>query len=113
MIIGARGKEFMKEVNYLCSRQISKSDRFGAEKRLYMSIAAFPPDRRKRDLDNLGKSLADSLMHAGVYFDDSQIDHLEFLRKSVQKGDGRVIVIAIENKEQKQFKSHLCLENYT
>ncbi len=39
----------------------------------------YPPDRRRRDLDNLLKSLQDSLVHAGVLDDDSQIKllHLE------------------------------------
>ncbi|NBW22487.1 MAG: RusA family crossover junction endodeoxyribonuclease, partial [Caulobacteraceae bacterium] len=34
-------------------------------------IEAFPPDRRKRDLDNILKSLLDALTHAGVWEDDS------------------------------------------
>ena len=92
MSIGARGKDFRTEAIYLCNRQVPMTDRFGAEKRLYLSVAVFPPDRRKRDLDNLGKCLCDALTHAGVYDDDSQIDHLEFIRKTRQGGDGRVIV---------------------
>lgn len=92
MIIGAKGKEFRKEVAYLCRRQLLDADRFAAGKRLYVSVAAFPPDRRVRDLDNCGKSLCDSLTKAGVYDDDSQIDHLEFIRKKVQNKNGRVIV---------------------
>lgn len=35
------------------------------------------PDLRRRDLDNLQKSLYDALKHAGVYEDDSQIEHLD------------------------------------
>jgi crossover junction endodeoxyribonuclease RusA len=57
-----------------------------------MSVAVFAPDRRKRDLDNLGKCTCDFLTHAGLYADDSQIDWLEFRRMSVQPGAGRVIV---------------------
>ena len=34
------------------------------------------PDRRRRDVDNLLKSLLDGLDHAGVYEDDSQIQDL-------------------------------------
>ena len=37
----------------------------------------FPPDRRRRDLDNVGgKALLDSLVHAGLMEDDSQIKEL-------------------------------------
>jgi crossover junction endodeoxyribonuclease RusA len=42
---------------------------------------AFPPDRRRRDLDNLLKALLDSIEHAGVYEDDSQIDLLVARRR--------------------------------
>ena len=34
------------------------------------------PDRRRRDVDNLLKSLLDALDHAEVYEDDSQIQDL-------------------------------------
>ncbi len=44
--------------------------------RIALAMDAFPPDRRRRDLDNLLKSVQDSLAHAGVYKDDSQIDLL-------------------------------------
>jgi crossover junction endodeoxyribonuclease RusA len=43
------------------------------EEYLELFIDAHPPDRRKRDLDNILKSLIDGLMHAGAYRDDSQI----------------------------------------
>lgn len=32
-----------------------------------------PPDRRKRDADNVCKALLDALKYAGIYFDDSQV----------------------------------------
>lgn len=37
----------------------------------------YPPDRRRRDLDNLLKCLQDSVTAAGVLDDDSQIKRLE------------------------------------
>ena len=51
--------------------------------RLEVLIHAFPPDKRKRDLDNLFKSLLDSLTKAGVWLDDSQIDSLKIVRKTI------------------------------
>ena len=46
---------------------------------LAFTAECHPPDRRRRDLDNLLKGLQDSIVHAGVMGDDSQIKllHLE------------------------------------
>lgn len=38
-----------------------------------VTIEAWRPDNRRRDLDNLLKAVLDSLGHAGVYIDDSLI----------------------------------------
>jgi len=51
--------------------------------RLAVAIVAHVPDRRRRDLDNLLKSTLDSLTHAGVWLDDSQIDSLRIERGPV------------------------------
>jgi crossover junction endodeoxyribonuclease RusA len=63
--------------------------------RLSVQVIACPPDRRKRDLDNLPKALLDALQHGGAYLDDSQIDRLEVERGSVVPG-GKVIVVLKE-----------------
>ncbi len=59
--------------------------------RVSVSITVHPPDRRRRDLDNLLKGPLDALEHAGVYLDDGQIDRLEIERGDVMRG-GRVVV---------------------
>jgi len=51
--------------------------------RLSVGIVAHAPDKRKRDLDNLFKAVLDSLTHAGVWLDDSQIDVLSIRREAV------------------------------
>lgn len=56
---------------------------------LRVSIAAFPPDRRRRDLDNFHKAPLDALTHAGIYKDDSQIGALASARMPVQ-ADGEL-----------------------
>lgn len=43
---------------------------------LVVTLTAFPPDKRRRDLDNLPKVVLDSLTKAGVWRDDSQIQRL-------------------------------------
>ena len=38
-----------------------------------VEILLFPPDARRRDIDNYNKALFDALTHAGVWEDDSQV----------------------------------------
>ena len=59
--------------------------------RIALAMDAFPPDRRRRDLDNIQKPVLDALEHAGVYEDDSQIDLLLTRRREVVSG-GRLEV---------------------
>ena len=61
--------------------------------RLAVLIECFPPDRRKRDLDNVAKGLLDAMTHAGVWVDDEQIDDLRIVRRDpVVSGMVRVTV---------------------
>jgi crossover junction endodeoxyribonuclease RusA len=53
---------------------------------------AFPPDRRRRDLDNLLKPTLDALQHGGVYEDDSQVDLLVVRRCETDRPDGHVAI---------------------
>lgn len=53
---------------------------------LFMEVYLFPPDRRKRDLDNYMKGLLDALTQAGLWEDDSQIDQLHIYRGEVVDG---------------------------
>lgn len=57
-----------------------------------VEIVAMPPDRRRRDLDNLLKGALDALAHAGVYGDDSQIKDLR-IRWGDRVGGGRLDVV--------------------
>lgn len=59
--------------------------------RLAVRIDAYPPDLRKRDLDNIPKGLLDALTQARVWSDDSQIDRLTIERHEPVK-DGRVVL---------------------
>ena len=57
-----------------------------------LSVACHPPDRRRRDLDNLLKSLQDSLVHAGLLADDSQIRILHMEMQGPAPPEGKVHV---------------------
>lgn len=85
--VSSEGKSYRDELFYRCTRYRGK---FALKQRLQVTIDAYPPDKRRRDLDNILKSLLDSLQYAGVYEDDSQIDWLTIKRNSCR--DGKVIV---------------------
>ncbi len=59
--------------------------------RLHVEFDIYPPDRRKRDLDNSVKVLGDACTKAGVWGDDHQICKLVVEKMNVVK-DGRVSV---------------------
>jgi crossover junction endodeoxyribonuclease RusA len=49
-------------------------------------LEAYPPDRRKRDIDNLVKPTLDALTKAGVWLDDEQVEELTIRRLNVSRG---------------------------
>ena len=51
-----------------------------ASLRYALAITVHPPDRRKRDLDNVLKAILDALTFSGAIHDDEQIDDLHVLR---------------------------------
>ena len=64
---------------------------------LTVTIDVYPPDRRRRDIDNVLKALLDALQHGGAYADDNQITQLVVHKRGAVKG-GRVEV-DIERKD--------------
>jgi len=83
-LISKKGREYRRAVNAHLTIYGFKDHPLAG--RISASFTAFPPDRRKRDLDNLLKALLDALEHAGVYRDDSQIDSLTIERGEVVQG---------------------------
>jgi crossover junction endodeoxyribonuclease RusA len=87
--IGKKGKEFRAQV----MDAVNEAGFSALEGRLAVHIALFPPDKRKRDVDNVLKSLLDACEHAGCYENDSQIDELHITRRDVVKGGACTIII--------------------
>jgi crossover junction endodeoxyribonuclease RusA len=68
--------------------------------RVCVSLEVIPPDRRKRDLDNLPKSIFDGLTHAGIWDDDGQIDDLRIWRSTRKANIFRgEVIVTIERME--------------
>jgi len=75
--ISEKGLTFRDKVCFSCR---AYKGNFKAEDKLAVTILAYPPDKRKRDLDNLLKCTLDSLQHAQIFVDDNQICELTIIR---------------------------------
>ncbi len=64
------------------------------DEKLFVDVFLFPPDRRKRDLDNYMKGLLDALTEAELWDDDSQIDQLHIYRGELVKNGSVCIEIS-------------------
>jgi len=85
--ITSKGIEFRMHTALAC---LNYRNEFDKDARLSVTIYAYPPDNRRRDLDNINKCLLDSLEKAQVFVDDSQID--ELIMRRLKPNDGKVIV---------------------
>jgi len=95
MVISREGREYRTEVCGLLTQTAGRGDEPPRDGRLALCMDAFPPDRRRRDLDNLQKPLLDAMQHAGVYLDDSQIDLL--LTRRCARREGGQIIVTVED----------------
>jgi crossover junction endodeoxyribonuclease RusA len=82
VLISEKGRAYRAAVEEI----VQKRDMTPITGRLTVYIVANPPDRRRRDLDNLLKATLDSIVHGGAIPDDSLIDHLTIVRGPVTNG---------------------------
>lgn len=68
-----------------------------------VQVDVHPPDRRRRDLDNVLKALLDALEAAGVYENDSQIVRL--VAEKRERVEGGKAVVRVTTKEGCACKS--------
>lgn len=74
--ISERGEAYRKDVAWTVKLKRRKP----LEGMLRVTIHATPPDKRRRDVDNLLKVPLDALQHGGLYRDDYQIQELRIVR---------------------------------
>lgn len=87
IVIGKEGRAYRTHVRSALQGRVGEP----LTASLAVHVVAFPPDRRRRDIDNVQKALLDALEHAGVFRDDSQIVWLLTEKAEVVPG-GKVIV---------------------
>lgn len=85
-LISREGRRFREEVvGFYRQLKVRAIDR-----PVRVNVVAFRPDRRRRDIDNILKSLLDALDHAGAYEDDSLVWDLRVAWALDQ--DGQLVV---------------------
>lgn len=89
-LISEEGRTYRADVTAAVYAQLRCQPKLDG--RLAVHIDVHAPDKRARDLDNLPKGIQDSLGHAGVWLDDSQIDDLRVVRRETVRG-GLVVVL--------------------
>jgi crossover junction endodeoxyribonuclease RusA len=104
VLISRDGREYRDRVIRTIAEEF-RDDPPRLEGRLAVRLRISPPDRRRRDLDNVQKPLLDALAHGGIYEDDGQIDWLLTERKPVVH-DG-CAVVSIEPLSAAELASHL------
>lgn len=90
-ILSARGQYYKQRCGAeMLSQEVPKS-RTG---RYCVTIHAHPPDKRKRDLDNLLKPVLDALTEYGAIVDDSLVDDLRIQRFDQHKGGKLEVLVS-------------------
>ena len=93
--ISEAGRDFRREIKKyaLLLRLEKKLPREPLVGDLEVKIILYPPESRKRDLDNYFKSTLDAMTHSKVWGDDSQIKRLsDEWGERVRGGGFRIIV---------------------
>lgn len=89
--ISKKGKEYRRIVaDYI----FEQCGRLELNQRLMVSCVLYPPDKRKRDLDNYKKSLFDAITHAKLWEDDELIDQDFTGRGEIIKHGKAILFIA-------------------
>lgn len=74
-LISADGRKYQSAACVAIIEQLRRLPKPSAEPAA-VEILLFPPDARRRDIDNYCKALFDALTHAGLWEDDSQVKRM-------------------------------------
>ncbi|NTZ40009.1 RusA family crossover junction endodeoxyribonuclease [Enterobacter sp. JMULE2] len=71
-LVSEKGRAYQREVMRAIIRQLTCPPKPSSSPAA-VEIFLYPPDERRRDIDNYNKALFDSLTRAGVWEDDNQV----------------------------------------
>lgn len=83
--LSKKGREYRDQVIRTVEMISYKLPKMPMQGDIEILIEVYPPDNRRRDLDNLLKAPLDAMEHAGVYTDDNQLADIRIVRKEVIK----------------------------
>ncbi len=90
-ILSKKGRSYKIEAMVCLYQQSVAKDREGP---YAICISVRPPDKRKRDIDNLIKPLLDSLVEYGAISDDSEVVDLRIQKFNPIKGGSVEVLIS-------------------
>ena len=86
--ISAKGKKFRNEV---IEDIIQQAPNLQISGKVLVEMVLFPPDNRRRDMDNYSKAMLDALTKSGIWEDDVQADQL-FTYRGVSVVGGKTLL---------------------
>lgn len=87
VLIAAAGRRYRADVELV----MRLAGRIGiGDSPVIVSIQAFYPDARRRDIDNILKAPLDALTHAGMWDDDSQVEELSIRKAGMDRRNPRL-----------------------
>ena len=91
-LISKKGREYTVLVGHVVDNDFG--DLAPMDGRLEVIVHLYPPDKRKRDLDNYLKSLFDAITKTQkIWVDDEQIDYITIIRGEKCEGGRAVVTI--------------------
>lgn len=84
VLLSEKGRLYRRKVAMSVLGQIGRSKAIGGP--VALAMAVMPPDRKRRDLDNVLKATLDALTHAKIWGDDSQVKRIEIEMHEPTKG---------------------------
>ncbi len=95
VLISRDGREYRETIVSLLGEQKIRP----FENAVELAVDAYPPDNRRRDVDNLLKCLLDSFTFGGLYRDDSQIKKLTITKREPMPPGGMMYIRIKEYEE--------------
>jgi crossover junction endodeoxyribonuclease RusA len=88
VVISDKGREYHQHIADIYEKETKFTNEI-----VEMTIKLYPPDRRRRDVDNVLKCLLDSITRASGWNDDSQVKRLIVERFDPVKGGSCEVII--------------------